>query len=450
MERREFCKAMGMVHWSLGGWGAVLPGLALGGQETNLEEAIMGKGDFPSNPISKREFLDTCVLRRETVDQFLSGRGWAVFDSDLGYRHNNSTHQTGMDGALCFSRYESGGERKMIHWADKACRINTYGDSFTNCAQVSDGETWQEYMAAHIGEPIRNFGVGGFGVYQAYRRMQKVEESSSSADYLILNIFDGDHIRSLHKCRWFTLGQYRDAYSKKSNGDSRVGWPKDFHESPWFHANPWPYVHIDPETGNIVENDNPYPTPESLYKLCDKEHVYESFKDDLALEIILAISNGKFSHPEKMTRLCRLMGVEGDPNDPGQCRQMADALYRACGFLVTIYTIEQAMQFASSKKKKLMVMLSYSGLAVASACQKALRLDQVLVDFLAQTNLPYFDSLQKHIEEFRSFQITPEEYVKRYYIGHYSPLGNRFFAYAAKDSIVEWLDPKPPAYRLIA
>ena len=27
-----------------------------------------------------------------------------------------------------------------------------------------DGKTWQEYLAAHLGEPLRNFGVGGFGV----------------------------------------------------------------------------------------------------------------------------------------------------------------------------------------------------------------------------------------------------------------------------------------------
>ena len=54
---------------------------------------------------------------------------------------------------------------------DRPCRMNTYGDSFTQCHQVSDGETWQEYLAAHLGEPVRNFGVGGYGVYQAYRRM---------------------------------------------------------------------------------------------------------------------------------------------------------------------------------------------------------------------------------------------------------------------------------------
>ena len=34
------------------------------------------------------------------------------------------------------------------------------GDSFTHCDQVSDGETWQEFLASHIREPVKNFGVG--------------------------------------------------------------------------------------------------------------------------------------------------------------------------------------------------------------------------------------------------------------------------------------------------
>ena len=32
-------------------------------------------------------------------------------------------------------------------------------------------------------------------------------------------------------------------------------------------------------------------------------------------------------------------------------------------------------------------------------------------------------------------------------IGHYSPRGNHFFAYAIKDHVVQWLDPKPITYQ---
>ena len=37
--------------------------------------------------------------------------------------------------------------------------------------------------------------------------------------------------------------------------------------------------------------------------------------------------------------------------------------------------------------------------------------------------------------------------MKRYFVGHYSPAGNHFFAFSIKDTVVDWLNPKPIAYR---
>ena len=67
--------------------------------------------------------------------------------------------------------------------------------------------------------------------------------------------------------------------------------------------------------------------------------------------------------------------------------------------------------------------------------------------FLRENGIPFVDLLEKHVEDFRSFRITPQEYVNRYFIGHYKPLGNLFFAFAVKDAVAQWLDPKPIAYR---
>jgi hypothetical protein len=52
-----------------------------------------------------------------------------------------------------------------------------------------------------------------------------------------------------------------------------------------------------------------------------------------------------------------------------------------------------------------------------------------------------------HVDDYANFRIPIDEYMKRYFIGHYSPAGNHFFAYSIKDTIVEWLDPKPITYR---
>ncbi|MFN9237024.1 MAG: hypothetical protein ACK6D4_20565, partial [Planctomyces sp.] len=57
------------------------------------------------------------------------------------------------------------------------------------------------------------------------------------------------------------------------------------------------------------------------------------------------------------------------------------------------------------------------------------------------------DSLPAHVAEFDTFKLTAKEYVDRYYVGHYTPRGNHFFAYAVKDAIRDWLTPAPPSYQ---
>ena len=88
----------------------------------------------------------------------------------------------------------------MMHYADRPCRINTYGNSFTQCHQVSDYETWQEVLAAHLQEPVRNFGIGGWSSYQAYLRILK-EEIRNPAEYIIFNFYQDDHRRNLDSWR---------------------------------------------------------------------------------------------------------------------------------------------------------------------------------------------------------------------------------------------------------
>jgi hypothetical protein len=81
------------------------------------------------------------------------------------------------------------------------------------------------------------------------------------------------------------------------------------------------------------------------------------------------------------------------------------------------------------------------------ACQGQPRPDEVFVDFLKDNDIRFVDVLAKHVEDFRAFNLSPREYVNRYYIGHYKPLGNHFFAFAIKDALVDWLEPKPFTYR---
>ena len=57
-------------------------------------------------------------------------------------------------------------------------------------------------------------------------------------------------------------------------------------------------------------------------------------------------------------------------------------------------------------------------------------------------------------ESYKLYSLDTDAYLKQFYIpaagaqvfGHYNPYGNHWFAHAVKDAMVDWLDPKPPAY----
>ena len=117
--------------------------------------------------------------------------------------------------------------------------------------------------------------------------------------------------------------------------------------------------------------------------------------------------------------------------------------------------MEKLLPWVGKRNKKLLVLLTYSEGQIINYLKGGERFDAEFVDYLNRRNINYFDSLLKHAEDYADFSITPEAYIDRYYIkpaaaavfGHYNPLGNAFFAFAIKDTLVEWLEPRPPAYR---
>jgi hypothetical protein len=67
--------------------------------------------------------------------------------------------------------------------------------------------------------------------------------------------------------------------------------------------------------------------------------------------------------------------------------------------------------------------------------------------FLKEQHFGYFDMNLVHVQDYKNFSIPFGEYMKRYFIGHYSPAGNHFFAFAIKDTVIDWLEPKPITYQ---
>ena len=381
-----------------------------------------------------KEYLKSIVFTKEEVDNWFSGVAFLFpflrYDSELGYLLRSASFKDGVDLSMSTYNYDDHGlgPRRMMAYANNRCRINTYGNSFTMCQQVSDGETWQEVLAAHLGEPIRNFGIGGYSVYQAYLRMKR-EEMKTPAEYIVFNIYDDDHYRSLASWRGGRAEIEHDASSIYST---------------------LPYVKVNPATGEFIECKNPCSTPESFYNLCNADWVYETFKDDFKLKIKWAQVNVEKGTPEEsysaITNLARTHGIETRVDSVEKMIEVLDALYTKAAIFSSMRIVEKIEEFVSTNDKKVLYVLSFSSANIAKTIEDGYRFDQKFVDFLQRKGVLYIDLMEAHMAEYTQFKIGVKDYLKRYYIGHYNPLGNFFSAFAVKDKLVEMLKPKPTAY----
>ena len=378
-----------------------------------------------------REYLQSILYTRDQVDRWLSGETIVfgeTYDGELGWVAADRRSRDGVDGSIAEYRYA--GARRMIMHADRPCRINTYGDSFTHCDQVSDGETWQEYLAAHLCEPVRNFGVGGYSVYQAYLRMLR-EETRTPGQFIIFNIYEDDHYRNLHG--WRNL---RTGYTPQTR--------------PGVLSSSLPYVRVNPATGEFTQFPNPCPNREAVYNLCDLDWVMKRFADDFVLKLVLAERSLRAGRPEEnyasIQQLARQHGMDVRVDSPRSLQRTIEALDTAAGLFATMRIVELVEQFAARHGKRVLYVLSFSSSKVAETLLSGKRFDQPFVDFMKGKGLPYVDLMEAHQRDFAQFKNTPAQYVKRYWIGHYNPRGNFFQAFAIKDKLVEALDPKPLSY----
>ncbi|MHB1354474.1 MAG: hypothetical protein ACYCZF_00700 [Anaerolineae bacterium] len=382
---------------------------------------------------SYRDFLREAAVSRCDLDVFLDPHtpSMAQFDAELGYILNNNLSRDGIAGSRTIQTVDGQGARQAGVYGHLPCRISTYGDSFTQCAQVSDYETWQCYLAGHLGEPLRNWGVGGFGFYQAYRRMVRTELSSDGAEYVLLYLWGDDHHRSLLRCRHALTQRWWDSKGGRA-----------------FHGNFWRHLEMDLSCGKLLDVPNLLPTPESLYRMCDPEFMVEALCSDLMLQMS-AYCQGIIDEidMEAVNRLAEILGQPKPTGDtPAELKQALIHLRDAYAFAASIHILDEAHAFCLQQEKKLLVIL-FDPQVTRQLITTGRRYDQPVVDHLQKRGYPYFDMNLAQVEDFKCFNLPLEAYMKRYLIGHYNPAGNHLFAYALAPVLVEWLEPKPLPYQ---
>jgi hypothetical protein len=215
-----------------------------------------------------------------------------------------------------------------------------------------------------------------------------------------------------------------------------------------FHSNFWCHMEMDLDAGRLVEKENPLATPESLYKMTDPDFMLDALKDDLILQ--LCVTGLVTSESLDIPRLNALAEILGVPPIDNSSREdflsSSERIKLAYGFAATQAILELTAEFCRENEKELLIAL---------LCPRATRqllngcdpYDHVISEYLEDHGFRYFDMNRVHLDDYRSFYLSIEDYMKRYFIGHYSPTGNHFFAFAIKDTLVEMLDPKPITYR---
>ena len=376
-----------------------------------------------------RDFLGELLYTRQEVDDYFADRAFpfSKHSPEFGWLLRDAYFRDGVNDSISVYHFEKpDGERIMSNYADRPCRINTYGNSFTQCHQVSDHETWQEVLAAHLQEPVKNFGIGGWSVYQAYLRMLK-EEKRTPAEYIIFNIYSDDHYRNLDAWR-----------------NVRVNKHVRFIEPPL------PFMKVDLKNRTFTEHTNPTPRHEDFYKLCELDTAYEIFKDDFVTRIRIAHNKAEERNEnldyEEIHALTQTHGIETSLDSNATMSRVVSAYHRECALFSTERIIEKIEQFAAENNKKVLYVLSYPAGYIAQAHTEKQRWDQRIIDFINAKNLPLVDLGQAHFDEFSQFSIGLKDYLDKYFIGHYNPLGNLFCAHSIVEKLVEMMDPRPVPY----
>jgi hypothetical protein len=214
-----------------------------------------------------------------------------------------------------------------------------------------------------------------------------------------------------------------------------------------FHGNYWCNIEMNMKTGRLEEHESRVGSREELYKMTDPDWMLENLKDDLALQMYL-YKLGRISDidTEQMEKLAAYLGAGFNPG-AGDLRDEVRKLLDSYAYAATKYILNKARAFTEDSGKKLLVIIFDPRIAMRQLLEGKSRVDQEIVDFLEENKFNYFDMNLVHVEDYKDFNLSIDEYYDRYFIGHYNPRGNHFFAYSLKSKVVNWLDPMPFTYR---
>jgi len=126
------------------------------------------------------------------------------YDELLGWDNEPGSEQTFLNvaGDKWSQSYGTDGAREDGHNGGSLL-IAAYGDSATNGHEVNNDQTWPFFLELIIGGEVKNFGVGAYGVDQAFLKLKRHLEQGVIAPITMLVIYEDDLNRAVNSFRPF-------------------------------------------------------------------------------------------------------------------------------------------------------------------------------------------------------------------------------------------------------
>ena len=206
-------------------------------------------------------------------------------------------------------------------------------------------------------------------------------------------------------------------------------------------------MRVDVGANTFVERDNPIANADDLNKLCDLGFLYTEFGDDPLAYLALAKETDCERSLAYLEKACEGFGLTVPTGVAENIDDAVNSVFAEAALFSTRKVVELVERFCADRGIELMFVLSYRQASMHSMLNGEERFDQGFVDWLNRRPHPVVDMGEAFKAEFECSTLDPDAFIRRYYIGHHSPLGNAFTAWAMMDEVVTWLDPKPLTYR---
>jgi len=157
-----------------------------------------GIGSLSKNSLSEKQ--------KQSLDNLRSGKtNYIIYSSTLGWTIKPNGFFS--DRYLANSKGIRANKEYSLLPAKNQIRISSFGDSFTHCDDVKNEETWQEQLnRANSNLEVINFGVGAFGLDQAFLRY-KQDGIHYKSDIIFIGFMAENIFRNVNVFRPFYLPQ---------------------------------------------------------------------------------------------------------------------------------------------------------------------------------------------------------------------------------------------------